>query len=196
MSSGIRYLKVLAGAGFLLLASTALQAAQLVTFTRGQSIVVQSSQKRGEWYYFTLEGGGEIGVPAARVASVEEYESLPAPAAPAAALPPAAVSATGSGAPLAAASKPQGDVSVQPPPVAQAAAPGKNPGAPATNSMAPGQDDWRYKVRMGGGPRMGMQGSTPYGLANPGGRVPFGAPRQPPPGQQQRPPQPPQNPQN
>ena len=55
-----------------MIAVGALQAEQLVTFIRGQSIVVQSTEMRSGWYYFTLEGGGEIGVPVMQVASVEE----------------------------------------------------------------------------------------------------------------------------
>ncbi len=68
-------LAVLAAA--LLLSTMAADAAQLVTFYRGQAIVVQSVQKRGSWYYFVLEGGGEVGVPVSRVARIEEYEAPP-----------------------------------------------------------------------------------------------------------------------
>ena len=36
-------------------------AGQLVTFSRGHSLVVQSAERRGDWYYLTLDGGGQIG---------------------------------------------------------------------------------------------------------------------------------------
>lgn len=50
---------------------------QLVNFKEGRSLVVKSSEKRGEWYHLVLEGGGELGVPVNRVASIEEYEPPP-----------------------------------------------------------------------------------------------------------------------
>ena len=49
-------------AGFALPLAVSLAGAdQLVTFVRGQSMVAQSVEKRGTWYFLTLEGGGELG---------------------------------------------------------------------------------------------------------------------------------------
>ena len=69
---------ILVGSG----AASPAQAAHLVTFTRGQSIVVQSFEKRGAWYYFILDGGGEMGVQANQVVRIEEYEAPPPSALP------------------------------------------------------------------------------------------------------------------
>jgi translation initiation factor IF-2 len=176
-------------------AAGTLQAAQLVTFTRGQSIVVQSSEKKGAWYYFQLEGGGEIGVPASRVASVEEYEAPPpAPAGgavpgPVAAPNPPAASAPGQPAPQAQSGSPGSPMAQAAP--GQQADPGKQPDS-RLNTASPGQDDWRYKVRMSGGPRLQQ---NPYSVAGQAGRVPFGVQR-PGMGQQRRVPPGQQNPQN
>jgi hypothetical protein len=175
-----------------LLAAGSLHAEQLVTFSRGQSIVVQSSEMRDGWYFFVLEGGGELGVPIGQVATVEDYE---APAAPANVAPVTAAATPaypGGGQPAAAQSPVGGNPATLP---GQAAMPGANPGSQPANPMAAGED-WRYKLRMNGGARPGMQ--TPRGIANqnPGGMVSFGAQRPGLPGPQRRVPPPQKNPQN
>jgi len=162
-------------------------AAQLVTFTRGQAIVVQGVEKRGVWYYFTLDHGGEMGVPANRVASIEEYEAPPGAPAAATTAPPAAnpgvvPATTPEGAPAAAEALPS-DAANRPDPAS----------ATGTNVAAPGTEDWRYKVKMSGGPRRKEGGMSPNGPGGPGGRGPMGG--RMPPGQRRFPPQPP-NPQN
>ena len=131
-------------------------AAQLVTFTRGQAIVVQSVEKRGSWYYFILDGGGEMGVPASRVARIEDYE-IPPQSAAALAAPPAAPTSSVPNSPQAPVpmvapgggeAEIQGSLSTAPPQVPPSS------GDPAGNVVTQGDDDWRYRVRMGGGPRM------------------------------------------
>jgi len=130
-------------------------AENLVTFTRGQSIVVLSAEKRGNWYYFVLEGGGEMGVPASRVAHIEEYEAPPAPAVapgtdPTAAAPPAPAPSSGQPS-VAPASAAQAAPSPNVAPAANPDDANQNPDSRA-NTMAPG-DDWRYRTKMSGGPR-------------------------------------------
>ena len=158
----------------MMLAGTVAGAAQLVTFTRGQSIVVQSSEYRGGWYYFTLEGGGQVGVPADRVAKIEDYEA--APASPPAAAPAAAA------APQPAQAVPAPAVTSNSPAAApQAAQPVAGPvhqPPSQPNVAAQGNDDWSYKARMSGGPR--QLTANPYGMAGAkaapgGGRFPAGA---------------------
>jgi hypothetical protein len=199
MSSNIRwarFFRILAATAVVVSAGGALQAAQLVTFARGQSIVVQSSQMKNGWYIFSLEGGGEFGVPVAQVSSIEDYEVPPAPTPPAigAAVPGQAQAGAINPAVTPAGAQPLAGGSAPSPVSALASPPGASPGASQPNGMAAAQDDWRYKVKMSGGPRMGAQ--NPYGLAGTGGRAPFGAGRPGLPGQQRRPPQQPQNPQN
>jgi hypothetical protein len=123
-------------------------AAHLVTFTRGQSIVVQSYEKRGSWYYFVLDGGGEVGVPIARVTRIEDYEAppetAPAPGVAAVLTPPA----TPAGAPGAAgANEAPASGSA---PQANAANPAASPGA---NVLSHG-NDWRFGAKMSGGPTL------------------------------------------
>jgi len=179
-------------------------AEQLVTFTRGHSIVVLSSEKRGNWYYFALEGGGEMGVPVNQVARMEEYEPPPnaLPAGQAAAQEPPRVTATPT------------------PPSAAPSANGSNPSAPANDASAvnpaatnqippPGakgaevpqaDDDWRTKVKMGGGRSQAGGSRKPGGMggwganrlqggqgnANPYNRRPPNQPPQQPPAQPQQ----------
>lgn len=167
-------------------------AAQLVTFTRGQAIVVQGVEKRGVWYYFTLDNGGQIGIPVNRVARIEEYEAppgapaVPAPAAVAAAPvapnPGVAPAMTPQGAPIAGEAQ-SAEAAIQPDPASAA----------GTNVASPGTEDWRYKVKMSGGPQRKEVGMSPNGPGGPGARGPMGGRR--PPGQRRFPPQPP-NPQN
>ncbi|MCI0567495.1 MAG: hypothetical protein L0Z52_04775 [Acidobacteria bacterium] len=145
---------------FILVASGAAslaQAAHLVTFTRGQSIVVQSIEKRGAWYYFILDGGGEMGVLASQVARIEEYEAPP---------PPALASA------------PQQSLPAQVPGPETQASPGVNPAGPesgsaganpqagavapaddpAGNMMSRGGNDARFRAARSGGPSMQQGG--------------------------------------
>jgi|GEM_PF-2039391 len=141
------------------------QAAHLVTFTRGQSIVVQSFEKRGVWYYFILDGGGEMGVQANQVAQIEDYEAPPAsaiPAVPAGSAPPMPAPAP-SPAPQVSSGAPetvQGAPGTGAPP-AGAAAPADNA---AGNVMSRG-NDWRFRARMSGGPSIQQGG----GLRKPPG---------------------------
>ena len=172
-------------------------AAQLVTFTRGHSIVVQSAEKRANWYYFTLDGGGEIGVPASRVARIEDYEAPPPSA----------------GALQASAPQPYS------PNISQSTNPSQGPGGVGTdlngsaanvplqvpsadaaaNVVSHGDEDWRYKVRMSGGPKLQTSGGgirKPAGMGRPmgaGGLMPGGNPNQNP--YARRPPIPPNPPQ-
>jgi hypothetical protein len=173
-------------------ATGVIQAAQLVTFDRGQSIVVQSVEKRGGWYYFTLEGGGELGVPVNRVASIENYEPPPVLAAVnAAAAAVAAVAAAPPASPPATAGEPA-------PAVAGGQQAQEGPPAPPAsqpNVAAQGQDDWRYKVKMSGGPK--RQAPNAYGAGGAGARNPLSGRRVPPGGQRLiPPPAQQQNPQN
>ena len=181
-------------------ATGVVQAAQLVTFDRGQSIVVQSVEKRGGWYYFTLEGGGELGVPVSRVAGIENYEPPPVLAAVHAAA--AAVAAVAAPAP---ASPPVSTVAQPATPGEPAPAvtggeqaqeePAGAPPASQPNVATQGQDDWRYKVRFSGGPK--RQTASPYNVGGAGGRNPLSGKRVPPGGQRLiPPPAQQQNPQN
>ncbi|HEU5179685.1 MAG TPA: hypothetical protein VFW45_02770 [Candidatus Polarisedimenticolia bacterium] len=159
-------------------------AAQLVTFTRGHSIVVQTVEKRGNWYYFTLDGGGEMGVPVKQVASLEEYDLPPAAAAPDAAAqqpprvtavpnpPPSAPDAAP--APAALQSNPGDAPAQQDPNAVDPTAGGQHPGD-VGNAAPNGSEDWRSKVKMNVGGRSqqlapgrrqgaGMGG---YGAVNP-----------------------------
>lgn len=121
-------------------------AAHLVTFTRGQSIVVQSYEKRGNWYYFVLDGGGEVGVPIGRVTRIEDYEAPPetavAPGAAAALTPPATPAGT-SGAAGVNAAPSSGSA-----PLANAP---NSAASPGTNVVGHG-NDWRFGAKMSGGP--------------------------------------------
>ncbi len=175
-----RSARLIAAIAVMTLAGSAATAAQLVTFARGQSIVVQSSEYKGGWYYFTLEGGGQVGVPADRVAKIEDYEAAP-PLAPAAA-PPGAAPAVAANAPGAqAAAKPVAAAGSPAAPAAMQPASGAVPQPPSQpNVAAQGNDDWRYKARMSGGPR--PVAVSPYGMAGVktapgGGRLPAGAMR-------------------
>jgi len=170
-----------------LFAAGGIQAAQLVTFTRGMSIVVQRAEKRGEWYYFILEGGGEMGVPASRVALIEEYDAPPASAA-AQSVPRVAAASP--------AQQPAGGA-MAPGNPAQPVAGGQQATPPATqpNVAAQGNDDWRYKVRMSGGPKRELP--NPRGAGAAGARGPLPGKKASPGGQRLLPPQPQQqNPQN
>jgi hypothetical protein len=143
-------------------AASPVQAAHLVTFTRGQSIVVQSFEKRGVWYYFILDGGGEMGVQVNQVVQIEDYEAPPpsaiAPAAaPAMPPPPSAPPQVSSGAP-------------EPGPGAPGTAAPPSGAAPsadnaAANVMSRG-NDWRFRARMSGGPSIQQGGG---GLRKPPG---------------------------
>ena len=167
-------------------AADGIQAVQLVTFTRGQSIVVQSAEKRGAWYYFVLEGGGEMGVPVNRVALIEEYEPPPASAARAAAPSVPNVAAVSPAQQPAGPAMASGNPA-QPVAGGQQAEPGSAPPATQPNVAAQGGDDWRYKARMSGGPKREMGTAGARG-ALPGRKSPRGAQRQyPPPSQQQNP---------
>lgn len=189
-------LAVLAAA--LLLSTTTADAAQLVTFYRGQAIVVQSVEKRGAWYYFVLEGGGEVGVPVSRVARIEEYEAPPG--APTANPQPANVA---SAPPSPSPAVPQG-VTQQPalgypsPGPVSATVPTQNgfpSPQPQPNLAGPESEDWRSRVRQQGalrkvegrpsgpGAAAGQAGRTPFGRQPGGGPLPL---RRPP--QQQNPP--------
>lgn len=140
---------------------SSVSAAQLVTFNRGQAIVVESVDHRDDWYYLTLEGGGEMGVPASLVARIENYEVPP---------PSAAAAATGYTTPPAASSTPAAGPGMANPPAGPSPSPvangtaGPSPSPAANGSSNPAEnpaaanvmaqsDDWRYKVRMSGGPR-------------------------------------------
>ena len=193
-------LRLLAALAAILSAAGGVQAAQLVTFTRGQSIVVQSAEKRGAWYYFILEGGGELGVPTSRVASIVDYEPPPVSVAPAASAVPSVSPAVHQAAPQQSAS--QQPIPGNPaPPVAanQQAEPGSAPPASQPNVAAQGDDEWRYKVRMGAGPTRqapNLYGTGGAGAALSGRRVPPGGQRRVPPASQQQQQQQQQNPQN
>jgi hypothetical protein len=141
------------------------RAAHLVTFTRGQSIVVQSFEKRGTWYYFILDGGGEMGVPLSRVTRIEDYEAPPpsavasAPAQPMQA--PAPVS--GSQAPVAVNSgAPENGSGGSPDVQAGAPMPGDDPAANDPDQI----EGWR-RSRMNGVDNQGGAGST----QGPGGGI-------------------------
>ena len=125
-------------------------AAQLVTFTRGHSIVVQAAEKRGNWYYFTLEGGGEMGVPVKQVARMEEYDLPLAPAAPQSPGAPEAPRVTAvpnppPSAPATPGATPQDANAVDP------SARGQAPTADAAGAVVPDGEDWRSRVKMGVG---------------------------------------------
>lgn len=166
-------------------------AGQLVTFTRGQSLVVQSAEKRGDWYYLTLDGGGQIGVPAARVLKVEEYEApppAPAPVRPptypvpsAAQAPPPAAPQGGAGMPIPAVSQP-GSVATD----------ASDPLAAERRAVEEGPQDWRSPIDRREGPRPRAMGG--FSVRKPGG----GGGRPPMVGQGgfRRPPRPPQDPNN
>ena len=135
------------------------QAAHLVTFTRGQAIVVQSYEKRGTWYYFVLDGGGEMGVLAHQVARIEEYEAPPPPAlaaAPAPSMPTPAPGTAPQVSPGANPGGPEPGTGVAPPvdPQAGAVAP---QGDSTANVMTRG-NDWRFRAKQSGGPSIQMGG--------------------------------------
>jgi len=155
--------------GFLMttiVSARAVEAANLVTFTRGQSIVVQSVEKRGIWYYFVLDGGGEMGVPASRVSRIEEYEAPPASAVPAAPAPP--VSMQTSSAPQGSAASPAGQ-----PAADNAGQPGQ-PAVAAQNSqdnsnvLSHDRNENRFRARMTGGPAIQQGGG---GMRKPAGMI-------------------------
>jgi hypothetical protein len=134
------------GAAFLL--APAARAAKLVTFERGQAMVVQGAERRGSWYYFSLEGGGEFGVPVNRVSRIEDYEAPPAsvPAAPANQM----VSAPGAGVPPGSVAVPLPGAGGNPVAGGQPAGAGAHPGPEIpTDPQA-----WRERVSMPGGPRI------------------------------------------
>jgi len=186
----------------LLGAQNLIQAAHLVTFTKGQAIVVQSAEKRGNWYYFVLDGGGEMGVPVNRVSRIEDYEAPPSPVAPSA----APVAGGGQPPSVVPSSQPSPDpaTTAQAPAAMAPADPQAQNGTSqpeAANVMSRGED-WRYRVKMSGGPRPQLQQDNPGGirrmpgarggpgriqgyLGQPGGRRPPGAASQ----QQNNPPQ-------
>jgi hypothetical protein len=157
-------------------------AAHLVTFTRGQAIVVQSFEKRGTWYYFILDGGGEMGVQANQVVRIEEYEVPPPsalPPAPAPAMPAPAPEVVQSGV------NPGGPESGS---AAPAVAPDPQQDESAANVMSRGNDQ-RFRAARSGGPSMqpGVGGTRkPPGMgAGAGvGRInPYNRRTQPPPPQ-------------
>ena len=175
-------------------------AGQLVTFSRGHSLVVQSAERRGDWYYLTLDGGGQIGVPAARVLRVEEYEAPPPPPAPVLAPPtypvPGAAQATppvgapgGAGIPIPA--------TTQPGPVA---ANDSDPLAAERRAVEEAPQDWRSPIDRRNGPQLRPMGGFSVmkpGAAGEGGRPPLGGQggfRRPPGSGYPRPPQNPNNP--
>jgi len=128
---------------------TTAPAVQLVTFVKGQAIVVQSAEKRGAWYYLVLEGNGEIGIPATRIARIEEYEAPPPSTTP---QPPSPVPNGAPASPV--------NPSVQPisPPAGTpsgAVEQGTLPPPPNTNVGAPGSEAWRNRQGMMGGPQAG-----------------------------------------
>jgi hypothetical protein len=131
------------------------QAAHLVTFTRGQSIVAQSVEKRGNWYYFGLDGGGEMGVLASQVVRIEDYEAPP---------PSAVASAPSQPVPAPVpAPAPQGSPADNSG-GQQLASDGSTPGADAqpadestANVMQRGNDS-RFRARMSGGPSIQQGG--------------------------------------
>jgi len=153
-------------------AASQAQAAHLITFTRGQSIVVQSAEKRGNWYYFTLDGGGEMGVLASQVARVEDYEApppsalastteQPTPSPGPAAAPQGAPVDNNGGQQMGAVGADQQAVAAQP------------AGEPTANVMSRG-DDWRFRVKMSGGPSIQPGGAggmrKPPGMGGGAGR--------------------------
>src|SRR5512145_2100188 len=133
-------------------------AAQLVTFTRGHSIVVQAAEKRGNWYYFTLEGGGEMGVPVKQVARMEEYDLPLAPAAPQAPGSPESPRVTAvpnppPSAPAAPAAM-EGNPGSQPPQDGNAVDPSdaeQPQPLDAAGAVVTNGEDWRSRVKMGVG---------------------------------------------
>jgi len=129
--------------------TTAAPAVQLVTFVKGQAIVVQSAEKRGAWYYLVLEGNGEIGVPANRIARIEEYEAPPPSTTP---QPPAPVPNGASANPVNPSVQPGSPPGVTPPGAVEQGTP---PPPPNTNVGAPGSDAWRNRQGMMGGPQAG-----------------------------------------
>jgi hypothetical protein len=169
-------------------------AAQLVTFTRGHSIVVQAAEKRGNWYYLTLEGGGEMGVPVKQVAKMEEYDLPIAPAAPEAAAQPAPQRATIPEPPPAAVA-PRGDSSEAPSPDGNVVDANGMPQAPPAEGVEGvvdpnGADDWRSRVKMNVGanksqPGGGRKPIGGWGAGRPPGANPFN--RRPPNQQPQQP---------
>ena len=203
MTSTIRRMQLLAPAILLIVGLSSLArpalAGQLVTFTRGQSLVVQSAEKRGDWYYFTLDGGGQVGVPAARVLKVEEYEAPPPP--PAAVLPPptypvptAAQAAPQPGAQQVGAAVPS--PASAPPGSVAAVAP--DPLAAERRAVEENPQDWRSPMDRRDGPRQRAMGG--FSVMKPGaggGRPPQVGPggfRRPPGAGIPRPPQDPNNP--
>jgi len=201
MSKPVRlgsYLGIIGALLASLSATGVIQAAQLVTFDRGQSIVVQSVEKRGGWYYFTLEGGGELGVPVSRVASIEDYEPPPVMAAVKAAAAAVAAVAAAPANPPESAAPPPATAGEPAPEVTGEQQAQEGPAAPPAsqpNVAAQGQDDWRYKVRMSGGPK--RQAPNAYGAGGTGVRNPLSGRRVPPGGQRLiPPPAQQQNPQN
>lgn len=163
--------------------SPGIWAAQVVTFKRGQAMVVDSVEKKDGWYYLTLPGGGQLGVPAAQVTRVEEYEG-----------PPVSEPATVTANQVATGTPSGSSASVPPsaalPPVSPAVdhsyeAPAPVPRVNAAGQPPAGVDDWRFKVRRGGGPRpqpgaAGLGGPGFPGRAEGGLRTTGTFPRRPP----------------
>jgi len=203
MTSTTRRMQLLAPAIGLIVGLSAFArpavAGQLVTFTRGQALVVQSAERRGEWYYLTLDGGGQIGVPAARVLRVEEYEAPPPPPAPVLPPPtypvPAAAQVTPPVAVQGAAGLPN-PASTQP---GSVAADAPDPLAAERRAVEEAPQDWRSPIDRRNGPQQRPMGG--FSVFKPGatggGRSPFVGPggfRRPPGAGVPRPPQDPNNP--
>ena len=179
-------------------------AAQLVTFTRGHSIVVQTAEKRGNWYYFTLDGGGEMGVPVKQVARMEEYELPPASSAPQGADAPAPqpTAAVPGNPPAAAPPAMGGNPSGSPASQGNAVDPAGAPSAPSADGVgvvAPGgESDWRSRVKMGNAGRNPSGQRQPNGLGawgagrNHGGANPYNVNQRRPPNKPPQQPSPPQ----
>jgi hypothetical protein len=158
---------------FVLFAAAAVspaQAAHLVTFTRGQSIVAQKVEKRGAWYYFTLDGGGEMGVLASQVTRIEDYEAPPPSAIPAANSESIQPPTPGSGQPPTPSSGPQSSLGVNPGGSELRSgeslpATDVRGGAPVPSDDSSDDDqaqgnDWRVRNRMNGGPSIQQGGGV------------------------------------
>lgn len=179
-------------------------AAQLVTFTRGHSIVVQAAEKRGNWYYFTLEGGGEMGVPVKQVARMEEYDLPLAAAAPQTpgSPEPARVTAAPNPPPAAPSAPPSAAAAMEGNPGGQAPQDGnaidpsgaEQPQAQDAGAVPPNGEDWRSKVKMGVGGRNQQFGTRKVGTGLGANRQP-GAPGVNPFNRRNKPPQQPVPPQ-
>ena len=140
-------------------AASQAQAAHLVTFTRGQSIVAQSVEKRGTWYYFVLEGGGEMGVLASQVARIEDYEAPPPSAmasAPSQPVPSPVPATAPQGSPVDNSGGLAYDGSA---PGAEPQAAAVQPAGESTANVMSRGNDWRFRARMSGGPSIQQGGA-------------------------------------